>query len=146
MISSSIALFPLLLLVVIGCCVPALLGDPSATAVATVAVSPELTRLVSASGHSVSVATPPAVPNPSADSSTGIRPLPGCEIACTADYTPVCGVLRIGGQVIYRTFSNSCALDVVNCNNPDASESTTLFRDQLLEITSRVFVPQDTSR
>ncbi|XP_050095152.1 vasotab-like [Anopheles aquasalis] len=39
-----------------------------------------------------------------------------CDIMCTADYTPVCGVPR-NGQGKPRTFSNRCQISQYNCAN-----------------------------
>ncbi|ETN66904.1 hypothetical protein AND_001299 [Anopheles darlingi] len=39
-----------------------------------------------------------------------------CAFACTADYTPVCGVPR-NGRGRPMTFSNSCQMKRFNCVN-----------------------------
>ncbi|KAJ9596307.1 hypothetical protein L9F63_012674, partial [Diploptera punctata] len=39
-----------------------------------------------------------------------------CPSACTMQYDPVCAE---GKDSSAKTFSNSCAMDVYNCNNPD---------------------------
>jgi hypothetical protein len=39
-----------------------------------------------------------------------------CDIQCTKIYQPVCA----GNDVTKTTFSNSCMLDLYNCENPDS--------------------------
>ncbi|KAG4072941.1 hypothetical protein HA402_006621 [Bradysia odoriphaga] len=46
-----------------------------------------------------------------------VSPRPVCDIMCTMQYDPVCGLPQSGcGDC--RTFGNACSLGVYNCQNP----------------------------